>query len=173
MMMLAFIVAFLLAPGATVPNFPSASPAAWMQPEAFRLSVGMARGDVVRILTRDRHKIEPSKRPEEIIVEQDNYRRVTLTFRGDRLRSLRFEMVATLVEVRESFDVETRRLERQFGKPRSPSPKKTLIYDRSSPNIIAVLTDDPSSALGKQGFGMLVVRYFEPPPREAGAADSD
>ena len=37
-----------------------------------------------------------------------------------------------------------------------------LIYDKKKPNVFVVANVDPASDAGKQGLGMLVVRYFEP-----------
>jgi len=36
------------------------------------------------------------------------------------------------------------------------------VYDHTLPNVMVVLADDPKSANGQKGLGILVVRYYDP-----------
>ena len=130
-----------------------------MRPEAFHLRIGMGRGEAVRALGKWNPK--PGKHIDEIVVDYTGEKSLTLEFKGNRLHSVRFELFAFLPEVRKAFTEEKQRLREAMGEPRK-STKAILIYDRLVPNVMVVLTDDPSSKQGKQGIGMLAVRYFDP-----------
>lgn len=151
-MLLAFI---LLA----ATNFPSNSQTAWMRPDAFKLRLGMGRGEAVRALKAWNPKA--GNHPNEVVVDYTGERALTLEFEADRLHSVRFELFAFIPEVRKAFDEEKQRLRETLGEPRK-STKSVLIYDRKLPNVMVVLADDAKSQQGKQGIGMLAVRYFDP-----------
>jgi hypothetical protein len=157
---------FLLASTA----FPSNSQTAWMRPDAFKLRLGMERGQVVHALERWNPK--QGKDANELVVDYSGERALTLEFKSDRLHSIRFELFAFIPEVRKAFDEEKQRLRETLGEPRK-STKSVLIYDRKLPNVMVVLADDLKSSQGKQGFGMLAVRYFDPIVRSLDSARDD
>ena len=150
------LLAFLLLASTT---FPTNSATSWMRPESFHLRIGMGRGEAVRALEKWQPK--PGKHIDEIVVDYTGEKALTLEFKGNRLHSVRFELFAFLPEVRKAFDEEKQRLKATLGEPRK-STKAILIYDRLVPNVMVVLSDDAKSQQGKQGFGMLAVRYFDP-----------
>lgn len=140
-------------------SFPSSSLTSWMRPESFHLSIGMGRGEAVRALQVWNPK--PGKDANEIVVDFTGEKALTLTFRKDRLHSVRFELFAFLPEVRKAFTEEKARLRETRGAPRK-STKAVLIYDQALPNVMVVLSDDPRTKQGMQGLGMLAVRYYDP-----------
>jgi hypothetical protein len=140
-------------------TFPSNSRTAWMRPDAFKLRIGMERGAAVHALERWNPK--QGKNANELVVDYTGERALTLEFKSDRLHSIRFELFAFIPEVRKAFDEEKQRLRDTLGEPRK-STKSVLIYDRKLPNVMVVLADDMKTPQGKQGIGMLVVRYFDP-----------
>jgi hypothetical protein len=140
-------------------SFPSASLTAWMRPESFHLRIGMGRGEAVRALQAWNPK--PGKDKNEIVVDYTSEKALTLHFSDDRLHSVRFELFACLPEVRKAFTEEKVRLRDTRGEPRK-STKAVLIYDETTPNVMVVLSDDTKSEQGRQGIGMLAVRYFDP-----------
>jgi hypothetical protein len=140
-------------------SFPANSLTSWMRPEAFHLRIGMGRGEAVRVL--DKWQPKPGKHIDEIVVDYSGEKALTLEFKANRLHSVRFELFAFLPEVRKAFAEEKARLKDTLGEPRK-STKAILIYDRLVPNVMVVLSDDAKSPSGKQGFGMLAVRYFDP-----------
>jgi hypothetical protein len=144
--------------------FPSTSKSSWMEPAAFRLTVGMTRAAAVERLHADGWKTKPGKAGNDLLVEFDEGRTLTLAFRGDRLVSIRFELIGFAPEVRRAFGEMRKTLSAQLGPPMERGT--TLIYDKSTPNVMAVLSTDPKTSFGKQGLGFFVVRYFEPPPAE-------
>lgn len=139
--------------------FPSADPVAWMRPEAFRLAIGMSRAEAVGAL--DKYAPKKGSHANEIVVDYDSGKALTLEFRKGRLQSIRFELFVFLPEVRSVFEKERKWLAETFG-PVPKSTKSILIYDNSLPNIMVVATDDPSSENGKKGLGVLAVRYYDP-----------
>lgn len=140
-------------------TFPSGSKTAWMRPEAFRLRIGMGRGEAVRALKAWNPK--PGKDANEVVVDYAGDKAMTLEFRKDRLRSIRFELFAFIPDVRKAFDEEKQRLQDTVGTPRKAS-KKVLVYDNALPNVMVVLSDDVKSEQGKKGIGLLAVRYYDP-----------
>ena len=152
------IIAFLFAT-----SFPSSSQTSWMRPDAFHLAIGMGRGEAVRVLEPWNPK--PGKNENEIVVDYTGEKALTLEFnKANRLHSVRFELFAFIPQVRKAFDEEKQRLREILGEPRK-STKAVLIYDGTLPNVMVVLTDDTKSEQGKQGIGMLAVRYYDPRPR--------
>ena len=140
-------------------SFPSTSLTSWMRPESFHLRIGMGRGEAVRALQEWNPK--PGKDATEIVVDYTGEKALTLQFKKDRLHSIRFELFAFLPDVRKAFTEEKERLREIRGAPRK-STKAVLIYDQTLPNVMVVLTDDTKSAQGRQGIGMLAVRYYHP-----------
>jgi hypothetical protein len=158
-------------------SFPSNSLTAWMRPEAFRLRLGMGRGEAVNALKAWNPK--PGKNANEIVVDYTGEKALTLEFKADRLHSVRFELFAFIPEVRKAFDEEKKRLRETLGEPRKAT-KAVLIYDRALPNVMVVLSDDIKTPHGRQGIGLLAVRYFDPaatsipvPPTPAPATPPD
>ncbi|HUF19019.1 MAG TPA: hypothetical protein VMS12_13320 [Thermoanaerobaculia bacterium] len=143
--------------------FPSTSQTSWMEPEAFHLRVGMSRAATVGVLDARGWKVKKGKGEDDLIVEYDEIRTLTLAFSKGKLTSIRFELVDFVPQIHKAFEEQKTTLARRFGKPTIKSGN-TLIYDSQTPNIFAVVSSDPSTEFGKRGLGFLVVRYFEPPP---------
>lgn len=140
-------------------DFPSNSLTSWMRPEAFHLRIGMGRGEAVRVLKA--YNPKPGKDKNEIVLDYTGEKALTLTFEEDRLHSIRFELFAFIPEARKAFDEEKTRLQEDRGVPRK-STRAILIYDEALPNVMVVLQDDTKTEQGKQGIGMLAVRYYDP-----------
>lgn len=140
-------------------SFPTNSLTSWMRPDAFHLTIGMSRGEAVRALAKWNPK--PGKDENEIVVDYTEDKALTLEFRKNRLHSVRFELFAFIPDARKAFDEEKTRLGDSLGKP-PRATKSVLIYDNLLPNVMVVLSDDTKSEQGKQGIGMLAVRYYDP-----------
>jgi hypothetical protein len=143
-------------------SIPSNSRTAWMTPDAFHLAMGMKKANVVKRLKSDGWRPEGGKNG-DLIIKYDDRRTVTMGFAGERLASLRFELVDFLPEVklaaaeRESF------LSTKYGRGRKmPGETTVLAYDSVLPNIHLVVSTDRTSSFGIQGLGFVVVRYFVP-----------
>ena len=152
--MQAAILALLLFAG-----MPSNSRTSWMRPDAFRLSIGMPRAEVMRALEKWAPK--KGRSGDELIVDYTDDKAITLEFRKGRLVSMRFELVEYVNGIRGAFDEEKKYLLGAHGKPRM-STKSILIYDNTLPNVMVVVNDDPTSEQGKKGLGVLAVRYYDP-----------
>ena len=139
--------------------FPSNSRTSWMRPESFHLTIGMSRADAMIALEKWAPK--QGKDTNEIVVDYSDDKALTLQFRKDRLTSIRFELFQFLPDVRLAFEEEKARLADARGKPRKAT-KSILIYDNALPNVMVVAADDPKSQQGKQGIGVLAVRYYDP-----------
>ena len=139
--------------------FPSTRRTSWMRPESFHLAIGMTRNEVMAALEKWAPK--PGKTADEVIVDYSDERALTLQFRKGRLTSVRFELFVFLPDIRLAFDEEKARLADSRGKPRKTT-KSILIYDNALPNVMVVAADDPKSQQGKQGIGVLAVRYYDP-----------
>jgi hypothetical protein len=139
--------------------FPSTSRTSWMRPDSFHLSIGMSRAQAMAALETWAPK--PGKDPDEIVVDYSDDKSLTLQFRKDRLTSIRFELFVFLPEIRLAFEEQRATLAGSRGKPRKAT-KSILIYDNALPNIMVVAADDPKSQQGKQGIGILAVRYYDP-----------
>ncbi|HYK03722.1 MAG TPA: hypothetical protein VE974_18330 [Thermoanaerobaculia bacterium] len=140
-------------------SFPSTSRTSWMRPDAFHLSVGMSRAAAVKAL--DKWTPKAGKDKNELIVDYSDDKSLTLEFRNDRLTSIRFELFLYLNAIRGAYDEEKKYLREAHGEPRM-STKSILIYDNTLPNVMVVVTDDPTTAQGKKGLGVLAVRYYDP-----------
>ncbi len=139
--------------------FPSTSRTSWMHPDSFHLTIGMTRTEAMTALEKWAPK--RGKDANEVVVDYSDDKALTLQFRKDRLTSVRFELFVFLPEVRLAFEEKRASLAESLGKPRKAT-KSILIYDNALPNIMVVATDDPKSQHGKQGLGVLAVRYYDP-----------
>jgi hypothetical protein len=139
--------------------FPSTSKTSWMRLESFHLAIGMTRDEVVKVIAPWNPKF--GKDHDEIVVDYDGDKAMTLQMRDDRLRSVRFELFVFLPEARKVFDEQKAYLREAFGAPRKAT-SSILIYDNALPNVMVVMTNDPKSENGKKGLGVLAVRYYDP-----------
>lgn len=130
-----------------------------MRPDAFRLTIGMQRAEVMRAL--EKWSPKPGRTANELIVDYAEDKAMTLELRDGRLVSVRFELIAYLNGIRGAFDEEKKYLLGAHGKPRM-STKSILIYDNTLPNVMVVVNDDPKSDQGQKGLGVLAVRYYDP-----------
>ena len=130
-----------------------------MRPDSFHLAIGMPREDALAALEKWAPK--PGKNADEVVVDYSDDKALTLQFRKGRLTSVRFELFVFLPEIRLAFEEEKTRLTESRGKPRKAT-KSILIYDNALPNVMVVAADDPKSQQGKQGIGILAVRYYDP-----------
>ena len=139
--------------------FPSTDKTSWMRPESFHLIIGMERAAAEKALEKWHPK--PGRDENELVVDYSDDKSLTLQFSKNRLTAVRFELFVFLPEVRKVFDEERSYLEGARGK--APKTTKTiLIYDNALPNVMVVAKDDPTSEQGKQGLGVLAVRYYDP-----------
>jgi hypothetical protein len=131
----------------------------WMRPDAFHLSVGMTRDDALAALASWHPK--PGSQAGEVVVDYTEDKSITLQIEKDRVKSIRFELFVLLPETRQAFDAERRFLTETYGKPRQAG-SSVVVYDNVLPNVMVVIADDPKSAQGKKGVGILAVRYYDP-----------
>jgi hypothetical protein len=131
----------------------------WMRPESFHLAIGMKRADAVGALRAWNPK--PGKDANEVVVDYSSDKALTLEFRKERLHAVRFELFVMLPQARQAFEEHRAFLRGQLGPPRKAT-KSVLIYDHALPNVMVVVADDPKSAQGKRGLGVLAVRYYDP-----------
>ncbi|HEX6088001.1 MAG TPA: hypothetical protein VF266_25955 [Thermoanaerobaculia bacterium] len=131
----------------------------WMRPESFHLAIGMKRAEAIGALRAWNPK--PGKDGTEVVVDYAGDKSLTLEFRRERLHAIRFELFVMLPLARKAFDQHRALLRDRIGEPRK-STKSVLIYDNALPNVMVVVADDPKSAQGKKGLGVLAVRYYDP-----------
>lgn len=132
---------------------------AWMQLESFHLAIGMPRQEALAAVRSWGPK--QGRDENEVVIDYDGDKALTLQFKKDRLQSARFELFVFLPEVRGVFDEKRLALRGSLGEP----PKATrsiLIYDDRLPNVMVVVADDPKSEPGQKGLGVLAVRYYDP-----------
>ena len=151
---MSLILAFILATA-----FPSTDKTSWMRPESFHLVIGMKRAAAEEALAKWNPK--KGRDANELVVDYTDDKSLTLQFRNDRLAAVRFELFVFLPEIKRVFDEERAFLDGARGKPRKATTS-VLIYDNALPNIMVVAKDDPTSEQGKQGLGVLAVRYYDP-----------
>src|SRR2546421_10125893 len=96
------LVALLL----STADFPSSNRTAWMRPESFRLTIGMPRAEVVRVLKEDGWKPLKGDHDNQLIVDYTSNKSLTLEFQKERLSSIRFELFVMMPEVGGAFDEE-------------------------------------------------------------------
>ena len=141
---------------------PSPAPAdrtSWMRPDAFHLTIGMPREDALTALASWNPK--RGKDADEVVVDYTGEKALTLEFKKGRLHSVRFELFVILGETRKAWNEQRARLKETLGAPRKAT-STVLVYDNVLPNIMVVVADDPKSAQGKKGLGVLAVRYYDP-----------
>ena len=155
--MTSLILSFLLATA-----FPSATKTSWMSPQAFRLMIGMTRPEAVQVLESSGWTVKQGRNDDEVIIDYSDGKAMTLEFRKNRLKSVRFELFAFLPEVRAAFDERRQLLEKELGTAKRATSRSVVVYDDRLPNIMVVLHDDPKSEYGQKGLGYLAVRYFDP-----------
>jgi hypothetical protein len=131
----------------------------WMRPESFHLTIGMTRAEAVGALRAWHPK--PGRDASELVVDYASDKSLTLEFRRERLHAVRFELFMLLPQARSAFEEHRVFLRGKLGAPRKAT-KSVLIYDDRLPNVMVVVADDPSSAQGKKGLGVLAVRYYDP-----------
>jgi hypothetical protein len=147
---------------ASATAFPSASKTSWMRPEAFHLAIGMKRAEVMKALETGGWSTKPERDDDHLVVDYSGNRSLTLEFRKERLHAIRFELFEMLPEIAPAFTEQKALLLKTLGKPKALKSKSVLLYDSTLPNVMVVLANDPKSIHGRQGFGMLVVRYYDP-----------
>lgn len=152
-------MAALLALLLTVAPTPSAPQTHWMRLESFHLSIGMPRAQALTAVRAWNPK--RGRNANEIFVDYSSDKALTLDFKDDRLKAVRFELFVFRPQVRKAFDEKRSDLRKALGEPRKAT-KSILIYDSVLPNVMVVAADDPTSTHGKKGLGVLAVRYYDP-----------
>lgn len=148
---------------ALVSSFPSNSKTSWMTPQSFRLLIGMPRADAVKTLLDSGWAVKPGRNNDEVVIDYSDDKSLTLEFKQERLRSVRFELFAILPEIRQAFAEQRDFLQKEHGAPKKAAKSSSIIvYDDRLPNIMVVLSADPKSDYGKKGIGYLAVRYYDP-----------
>jgi hypothetical protein len=156
---------FLLAFTLFATAFPSNSLTSWMRPESFRLGIGMSRTDALSAIKAGGWEAKKGANDDQMVVDYGDDKAMTLEFNRGRLHGVRFEYHAMIPDARKAFAEEKGYLEKTYGAPaRAGRQKAIVIYDNILPNIVVVLSDDPTTAQGKQGLGLLAVRYYDPVP---------
>lgn len=146
-------------------SFPSTSQTSWMRPESFRLVIGMSRTDAIAALKESGWDIE--EKGDQVLVEYDANKALTLEFERSRLRAIRFELFALIPQIRTAFDEERASLRAKLGEPKKAVKSQSIVlYDSTLPNVMMVASTDPNSENGRKGIGLLVVRYFDPLARK-------
>ncbi len=133
-----------------------------MRPESFHLTIGMGRGEAVKRLQEAGWKPRKGDNADELVVDYTNTQSLTLAFRKNRLRSIRFEFFTIIDQVGSAFEEEKAYLKKTYGEPKAIASKTMLVYESTLPNIMAVVSNDPKSVNGRKGLGVLVVRYYDP-----------
>jgi hypothetical protein len=144
-------------------TFPSSTRTAWMSPDAFHLSIGMSEKETRSVVEQNHWKIDPGKEKNHLIVAYDEGKSLTLAFDAGVLTSARFEYIGFLPEVQAAFEEQRAYLREKLGAPKVIKARAGIVmYDRTTPNVMAVMSADHRTQIGKQGIGFLVVRYFRP-----------
>lgn len=141
--------------------FPSSSKTSWMSPQSFRLTIGMKREEAVKTLESSGWQVKPGKKAGELVIDYSDEKSLTLEFRRNRLRSVRFELFSLIPQVRAAFTEQKALLKKEHGDPPKASPI-VLVYNDRLPNIMVVLSADPKTEYGQKGVGYLAVRYYDP-----------
>jgi hypothetical protein len=136
---------------------PNVSQTAWMRPDAFHLTIGMTKGEAVKALADGGVTLRDGDHAGQMIADITPTKSLTLEFAKERLQSVRFELFTMSDVIGSAFEEEKKSLRDSFGAPKAISSKAMVIYDRTLPNVMAVMTIDT-----KQGLGTLAVRYFDP-----------
>jgi hypothetical protein len=130
-----------------------------MRPESFRLVIGMTRTDALGVIKESGWEIED--RGDQVNVDYDGNKALTLEFQRDRLRGVRFELYALIPEIQKAFDEERAFLKDKLGEPKK-AVRSLVLYDSTLPNIMMVASTETNTDNGRKGIGRLVVRYFDP-----------
>ncbi len=137
-----------------------------MNPQAFHLAIGMSRAESLEALEKIGFKTKKGHDADHLVIDYADDKEVTLEFNKDRLHSVRFQLYLFLPDAKSAFAEEKQRLLKAFGPPKALKSKSIILYDAILPNIMVVVADNPKSANGQKGVGILVVRYYDPaPPR--------
>jgi hypothetical protein len=141
---------------------PSVSQTSWMRPDAFHLTIGMAKPDAVKALSSSGLTLRDGDHAGQLVADITPTKSITIEFAKDRLQSVRFELFTMSDVMGAAFEEEKRFLRDSFGAPKpiaskSVASKSMVIYDATLPNVMAVVTTDV-----KQGLSTLAVRYFDP-----------
>ncbi|MDX1582071.1 MAG: hypothetical protein R3338_00560 [Thermoanaerobaculia bacterium] len=143
-------------------QFPSGSDTAWMEPAAFHLALGDAREEIENAFEARGWKLIEAEDDDEVLVhDYANGKSLTMEFRQDRLVSARFELVSFGAQLSRNWEDVTARLRERHGNP-LVEESSIFITEADEMSVHAVLDDRPDSALGKQGAGRIIVRYFVP-----------
>jgi hypothetical protein len=133
---------------------------AWMTPERFGLELGMTLAQAEAAIVEARLASKEGKEPGHRLVEVSDKRMITLAFEAGSLRSIRFELVDFLPEIRTAWKEIILRMLSAHGKPsRQTESPRTLVYEGCDPEIYVFASVEPKGAFGEQGLGFLVVRY--------------
>lgn len=153
-MTLALFFALLL--GGVAPE----SKTAWMEPARFGLEVGMTRADAEKAIGTSGLETKEGKEPHHLLVEVAENRTITLDLEGGTLRSIRFELVDFLPEIRAAWKEGAFRLQSRHGAPtRRTERPMTLAWIETDPQIYVFASTEKQGAFGEQGLGFLVIRY--------------
>jgi hypothetical protein len=136
---------------------PSVSKTSWMRPDAFHLTIGMAKADAVKALSEGGVTLRDGDHKGQMIADLSPTKSLTVEFAKERLQSIRFELFTMSSLIGSAFDEERKSLRDSFGAPKAIASKSMVIYDHTLPHVMAVMTVDR-----KQGLGTLAVRYFDP-----------
>jgi hypothetical protein len=137
-----------------------AAQTAWMTPARFGLELGMPLEQAEAAIVRAGLTSKEGKEPGHRLVEVTEKRMITLAFEDDCLRSIRFELVDFLPEIRTAWKEIVLRMLAAHGKPsRQTESPRTLVYEERDPEIYVFASIEPKGAFGEQGLGFLVVRY--------------
>lgn len=154
------LIALLLA------QFPATSETSWMEPAAFRLALGDSRAKVERHFRSKGWSLTEEGDSGELVHAYGDGKTVVMHFSGDSLVSIRFELVQFLPAIAESWESVVATLGRKLGAPRVES-SIVAIHEEETFTVHAVLSNDLTGDLGRQGLGRIIVRYFVPPEPSA------
>lgn len=136
---------------------PSVSQTSWMRPDEFHLTIGMKKADAVKALSNGGVTLREGDHAGQMVADITPTKSLTIEFDKERLQSVRFELFVMSDLIGSAFEEEKKSLRESLGAPKAISSKSMVIYDRTLPNVMAVMTIDK-----KQGLGTLAVRYFDP-----------
>ncbi len=136
---------------------PSVSQTSWMRPDEFHLTIGMKKADAVKALSNGGVTLREGDHAGQMVADITPTKSLTIEFEKERLQSIRFELFVMSDLIGSAFEEEKKSLRESLGAPKAISSKSMVIYDRTLPNVMAVMTIDK-----KQGLGTLAVRYFDP-----------
>ncbi len=139
--------------------FPSTSRTSWMRPDAFHLTIGMPRADVMAAL--DKWAPKPGKDADEVIVDYSDGKSLTLQFRKDRLSSVRFELFEFLPEIPLRLRRRAHAAGRGAWKTAQGHEVDSDLRQRAAERH-GRRRGRSEIATGEAGIGVLAVRYYDP-----------